>query len=1115
VRATIKVETSGAKMVFIATATAQSGLSMESLETAGWTRTGEEFVYTDSGLTRMRVFYLELGAGETVNIPQGNWTGTIVLGLPGEEFMVKELEPDFSKVPGTVIAHSPAATGRYVGSPGIVVLSDGTYLATHDIFGPGRNGSNTYVHRSTDRGESWEHLALVPDLTWANIFYHQGDLYLMGTSAGHRHGYCVIRKSTDGGVTWTDALDENSGRLFPDISYHTAPMPMVIHNGRIWRAMEDEKGGTQWGRMFRAFMMSAPVDADLLKASSWTSSNALARDPDYLDGRFGGWLEGNAVVDPQGRIVNILRVDYRDVPEKAAIIRISPDGQTAQFNPARDFITFPGGCKKFVIRPDPEGDRYWTLSNPVLPRHTGENVERVRNAVALMSSANLRDWVTHAVLLYHPDVNYHGFQYLDWLFEGDDLIAVSRTAYEDGLGGAVRQHDANFLTFHRFENFRKLTVEDSVIELDRDELREVGMETDLGKENHASWSSGGRVPVAGPESRGPIGGYRGWLPTPTGVADLTGNGPRDLIVRARTVFPWEGFDANGTPFFGEPFTITSPNANGTIVQNTGDEVVGLFRSGSELITLRLNSPPPGFQRVAGHTLPLPDGIGRAAGFIASTGAYDVLYTVSDGREYDPTDYWLHDPRFQPFDGAGIWRGNLTYDHLRHARFVSTDLGEPLIDRQVFPEGEEFLFGSSGLTMVHLGPGREHDLIGTNKQGQFLYFRNTSTRGVALERPVFARDPRGIAIRHPVIGASPVAFPNSATGWSDLIAGDSGRVWHYRFTGQFMEDGGPVYDDPVLVTAAGAHLALGALPVVSPGDLTGNGLIDLIVGNDAGELLFVENVGSPGAPAFAPPVPVKAGGKPLQIQAGYRGSVQGPGEARWGYTCPTLFDWNGNGHLDVIMSSILGEYIVLLRKPDNVPPEFEAPQPLYRDGLELHLTWRTQPGVTDWGREGQVCIVTFDEKDLLRMYWRIDDHNVAEGELLRLEDGRVIEANDRGAGQRGRTKIQVVDWSGNGVKDILLGTRRIHSVPSPEDGLPQSLGPAVREAAVLLLRNTGTNEAPVFAFPELMRFQDEIIFHGIHSCSPAAVDFGGGSLDLLVAEERGTLLYYGREEVTPR
>jgi len=30
------------------------------------------------------------------------------------------------------------------------------------------------------------------------------------------------------------------------------------------------------------------------------------------------------------------------------------------------------------------------------------------------------------------------FQYVDWLIEGKGLIAVSRTAYDDGMGGGAQ-----------------------------------------------------------------------------------------------------------------------------------------------------------------------------------------------------------------------------------------------------------------------------------------------------------------------------------------------------------------------------------------------------------------------------------------------------------------------------------------------------------------------------------------------------------------------------------------------------------------------------------------------------------------------------------------------------
>ena len=66
--------------------------------------------------------------------------------------------PAFDRVPGVVIAHSPKSTRVYLGSAGIAKLSDGSYLAKHDEFGPGsteKTNAVTKVYRSTNRGETW------------------------------------------------------------------------------------------------------------------------------------------------------------------------------------------------------------------------------------------------------------------------------------------------------------------------------------------------------------------------------------------------------------------------------------------------------------------------------------------------------------------------------------------------------------------------------------------------------------------------------------------------------------------------------------------------------------------------------------------------------------------------------------------------------------------------------------------------------------------------------------------------------------------------------------------------------------------------------------------------
>jgi len=262
----------------------------------------------------------------------------------------------------------------------------------------------------------------------------------------------VIRRSDDGGKTWTDPRDAKSGLLSPG-RYHTSSVPVVVHSGRIWRAFECDTGR----REFQAFMMSAPVDADLLDAANWTSSNRLAGDSKWLGGEFRGWLEGNAVVAPDGTVLDVLRCEYRKIGERAAVVHISLDGKIASFNPDTGFIPFPGGCKKFTIRFDEKSKSYWTLSNAPdeAARSSNLTADRLRNTLVLMSSPDALHWTVKSIILHHPDALKHAFQYVDWQFDGADLAAVVRTAFDDENGEAHNFHDANFLIFVRVEGFRK------------------------------------------------------------------------------------------------------------------------------------------------------------------------------------------------------------------------------------------------------------------------------------------------------------------------------------------------------------------------------------------------------------------------------------------------------------------------------------------------------------------------------------------------------------------------------------------------------------------------------------------------------------------------------------
>ena len=97
------------------------------------------------------------------------------------------------KVPGVVVDHIPASTGVFIGSPSICILPDGSYLASHDHFGPGSaeyQQAITSVFRSTDKGKSWRKISEINGQFWSNLFVHRDAVYIMGT--WKHHGNLII-----------------------------------------------------------------------------------------------------------------------------------------------------------------------------------------------------------------------------------------------------------------------------------------------------------------------------------------------------------------------------------------------------------------------------------------------------------------------------------------------------------------------------------------------------------------------------------------------------------------------------------------------------------------------------------------------------------------------------------------------------------------------------------------------------------------------------------------------------------------------------------------------------------------------------------------------------------
>ncbi len=421
------------------------------LEDSSWSPTGEYFNLNNHRYHIYRTRYTDVGSW--MELPAPLKDSASVMLFSDRQIKVSNT----ADVPGTVITKVAKLRKTHITNPNIIILPDGSYLAGCSGVEKQKVAS---LFRSTDKGLTWEKWSdLKTYINFFTLFLYQGDLYIIGTLTPE--GDIVIARSSDNGKTWTEP-DENQGVLYQG-RYHTAPTPVVEHNGRIWRAFEtNDKNEPR-----KALVISAKIGSDLLNPYSWNMSKFMSYSEEWPtkggDGKFRQWIEGNVVVTPDGSLCNLLRVDEWEVGCTAAMIHIDSHRKLS-FDPSKDIIEMPGGGKKFTVRYDEKSGKYWSLVSPADLKyrhitHIGTYAEGVhcgnlRNVLTLISSEDLREWKTERMLIESDNPFFDGFQYVDWRFEGDDIIAVIRVAMEEERGLPNRQHDANMLVFKRVEDFR-------------------------------------------------------------------------------------------------------------------------------------------------------------------------------------------------------------------------------------------------------------------------------------------------------------------------------------------------------------------------------------------------------------------------------------------------------------------------------------------------------------------------------------------------------------------------------------------------------------------------------------------------------------------------------------
>lgn len=414
-----------------------------------------------------------------------------------------------------------------------------------------------------------------------------------------------------------------------------------------------------------------------------------------------------------------------------------------------------------------------------------------------------------------------------------------------------------------------------------------------------------------------------------------------------------------------------------------------------------------------------------------------------------------------------------------------------------------------------------DLICGEFLDKFTYFENvgnrTQPRYVAGRRPV---DDSGELVSMDLQMITPTAIDWDRDGDLDLIVGDEdGRVAFVEHTGKLDVRRTPVFRAPRYFQQEAEDLKCGALATPVGFDWDGDGDFDIVSGNTAGYIQIFENRSGPGVelPTWNAPRYLESVGKRIRVMAGSNGSIQGPCEAKWGYTTLSIADWDCDALPDLVVNSIWGKVYWYRNVGTRREPKFGTPAPievawnspppqlaygwLRAEGNALLTQWRTTPVATDFNNDGLVDLVMLDHEGFLAFYERaiVDGQRVLlpprrayHGENFSATDQRhiIVDANpgpiclNRGiAGKSGRRKLCTVDWDGDGLLDFF-----------------------VNSANANYLRQTGSRDGNW-----MLRDMGLLIDQNIegHDVSPTTVDFNADGIPDFVGGAEDGKFYYLR------
>lgn len=467
-----------------------------------------------------------------------------------------------------------------------------------------------------------------------------------------------------------------------------------------------------------------------------------------------------------------------------------------------------------------------------------------------------------------------------------------------------------------------------------------------------------------------------------------------------------------------------------------------------------------------------------------------------------------------FYGSGVFRGKFGFLALYEESFPGFLEGGASSKRLVTSTERDVYSNYNAMSVISLNTSQNESLIGGSQMGEINYYDNIGSSNSPLfqaRKPIV--DVNGQIIRHPAIAPYPIAYPNESGKFCDIIASSEGGIYYYRFKGSYSAYGNPIYEQPLPVLQKNTELNGGSLVVPTVVDWDGDGNLDIISGNSQGFIYYFKNYGNNINYRFSNPEKLHyKDGEAIHIQGGYGESTQGPGESRWGYTCPNVIDWDNDGNLDILFGDARSKHALIRGSNEGLEDE----ESIYLNGLNFHGNWRDRPGIAQY--EDSTIYITFDEDNNFHLYKKADAYNLIDAGKLKLTNGTFI-SSGRGLlnayNETGRAKFEIADWDSDGLLDLLVGTTGFMAIPDPVTGIPHNSISSERKASVLFMKNVGTNLLPRYELPVALSSNGKKLNFGWHSCAVATTKLGSDNdkLNLVVGDERGRYYLFDRKNLS--